>query len=54
MIRQKVSRTDRHAYGDAIEARTDLELVFSNAMSFNEEGSQIHENAKLLRVRTTS
>lgn len=29
----------------------DVELVWSNAMAFNEDGSQVYEDAKILKVQ---
>ena len=37
-------------YKDASEVFKDLELVFNNAMDYNEEGSQIWKDASQLKV----
>ena len=31
----------------------DVELVWSNAMAFNEDGSQVYEDAKILKSTTS-
>ena len=32
------------------EYEADVELVWTNAMAFNEDGSQVYEDAKILKV----
>ena len=33
------------------EFEADVALVWTNAMAFNEDGSQVYEDAKILKVR---
>jgi hypothetical protein len=33
------------------EFEADVDLVWTNAMAFNEDGSQVYEDAKILKVR---
>src|SRR5271170_7622913 len=35
-----------------MEFEADVELVWTNAMAFNEDGSQVYEDAKVLKVST--
>ena len=49
-VKFKLTRNDRNGYGDVFEARADLDLVFSNALAYNEEGSQIAKDATALKV----
>ena len=44
---KKLKRKEYHA---SIDFSRDVQLVFSNAMEFNSEGSQIHEDAQTLKV----
>ena len=53
-VRFKLSRTDKNGYRDVLEARADLDLVFSNALFYNEEGSQIAKDAVFLKVCTSA
>lgn len=45
---KKLKRKEYHTSSDFSK---DVQLVFSNAMEFNSEGSQIHEDAQTLKVR---
>lgn len=40
----------RKEYHTSAEFSKDVQLVFSNAVEFNSEGSQIHEDAQTLKV----
>lgn len=40
----------RKEYHTSVDFSKDVQLVFSNAMEFNSEGSQIHEDAQTLKV----
>lgn len=40
----------KNAYQDALQAYEDLNLVFLNAMFYNEETSQISKDAGILKV----
>ena len=44
---KKLKRKEYHTSADFSK---DVQLVFSNAMEFNAEGSQIHEDAQTLKV----
>ena len=48
-LQKKIKRKEYPQLQDFIN---DVELVFTNATNFNEAGSQIYEDAVLLRVRT--
>jgi hypothetical protein len=41
----------RKEYKDSAAFAADVELVFENAMTFNEDHTPIWENARILRVR---
>ncbi|KAJ1975783.1 hypothetical protein H4R34_004211, partial [Dimargaris verticillata] len=45
-VREKIDNRD---YNQAEEFRQDMELVFDNAMLYNEKGSQVYSDAVLLR-----
>jgi chromatin structure-remodeling complex subunit RSC1/2 len=43
---------EKNRYKDVLDVYTDLSLVFWNAMYFNEEDSQIWQDASSLKVRS--
>lgn len=43
----------RKEYHTSAEFSKDVQLVFLNAVEFNSEGSQIHEDAQTLKVRSS-
>lgn len=47
---KKLKRKEYHTSADFAR---DVQLVFSNAVEFNSEGSQIHEDAQTLKVRSS-
>ena len=46
----KGRRVQRREYHTRTDLSKDIQLVFSNAMGFNSEESQIHEEAQTLKV----
>lgn len=49
---KKQKRIKRKEYATMAQFAADVELVFANALSFNEEHSPIWEDAMTLKVRT--
>ncbi|EJU02571.1 Bromodomain-containing protein [Dacryopinax primogenitus] len=48
-LSQILEKVNKNEYTSAAECTADVDLMFSNALTFNEEGSTIAEDAKFLR-----
>lgn len=43
-------RVEQNHYSSQIQFKADLDLLFSNALTYNIEGSEVHEDALILQV----
>lgn len=46
------AKVNKRGYKDVDEFKADVNLIFSNAMTYNEEESQIWQDAFAMRVRS--